>query len=269
MYNNIIDIIINNKQQNATKNAICIKEMYKYMLTDEFKTKYINPIPIPIPIPIVEETVTKPIIAQIIQPIQISTIIAPKQKNTLFWCIYIAGMSHTEYLHINRNYGVYELEIKYKINEYIQNNISKFTNNKITKKTIQEISSELITNINTTNLQCVIAMIMYYNINIILIDHTDKLLLEFISLCDNPTYLMKKDKYGKYNIDTNIIGEVEIQTLKNTRIKLETIQKPLKSISSYKMSDLIDMLTILDIDFNIKSKKQELYSILVQNVKCI
>ena len=41
--------------------------------------KYINPI-------------SKPIIPKIIQSTSISTFFSPKQKRTLFWCIYIASM---------------------------------------------------------------------------------------------------------------------------------------------------------------------------------
>ena len=278
---NLIDIILNNNN-NHCNNTMFIDNVGKYMLTPWFKAEYVDscnipppPLPLPLPPPLpsskqpsnhVEKMVPFPV-PSIYSRLPI---IYPTQKDTLFWCICIAGGDYTDYLNITHNYGVRSLEIKYKINEFIKNNISKFTDKKITKIAIQEMSSELITNRNTTSLQCVIGMIMYFNINVIIIDATDKLIMEFISSTEHPTHLLKTDKYGKYSIDLNIMTPTEIEQIKNVRIKLESFKKPLKTISNYKLDELIKMVTIMDIECDVhKCKKNELYALLVQNVKCI
>jgi hypothetical protein len=113
-------------------------------------------------------------------------------------------------------------------------------------------------------------MIMYFNINVIIIDATDKLIMEFISSAEHPTYLLRKDRYGKYSIDMNIMTPNEMQQIKDVRIKLESFKKPLKPISTYKLDELIKMITIMEIECDVhKCKKNELYALLVQNVKCI
>ena len=40
--------------------------------------------------------------------------IVPKQQDSLFWCFFICAFGYDEYVMVNRNYGVKELEIKQK-----------------------------------------------------------------------------------------------------------------------------------------------------------
>ena len=46
----------------------------------------------------------------------------PCQKDTLFWCCYIAKHGYDEYKQIRNNYGTKQMEIQEKISKYIKEN---------------------------------------------------------------------------------------------------------------------------------------------------
>ena len=201
----------------------------------------------------------------------INDIVSPTQHDTLFWCIYIVIHGYNDYLQIGRNYGVKELELKKLIGESIQSypNQLKQTNYKITKVAIQEILSDLMTSQKETNMLCLIAMISYFKLNIIIVNSTNKLMLEFVCLPDItlPTYILYKDAYGKYSIKTTPIYKVEIEMMKSTMVCLENYIKPLKPISTYKIDDLIFIAKKVGIyNETDKPKKNELYEQINNNI---
>jgi hypothetical protein len=224
-----------------------------------------------------EPYITPTVVVAINKPVPTiisSEIVYPTQKDTLFWCIYIIGDNYQEYNNIHHNFGIKELEIKYKVNDYFGKNVHKIkeTNyKKMTKIAIQETLSELITNVNSTSMKCILALIMYFNVNIIIIDTKSKTMVEFISNPDAPTHVLYKGKYGKYSADITPLTIVQIQDLNNKYICLEAYNKPLRHMSSYKVIDLDKMIDKLDIDHSTSTKrtKTEIYEILTKHVKCI
>lgn len=211
---------------------------------------------------------------QLEEKIKILTIVenkplSPIQKDTLFWCIYIAAFGYNDYIQIGRNYGVKELEIKQKIGEFIKSNPEKLknTNYKITKATIQEIMSDFLTSQKDTNMNCLIAMTVYFNINIILINKEKQIMLEFISNTDVnelPTYVLNKDSYNKYTINEEPVTTEMIASLKQTNICLENYIKPLRSISTYKIDELNQLAERLEIEKHQKPKMYELINAKLQ-----
>jgi len=203
-------------------------------------------------------------VAQVLS--QYSGGIAPKQQDTLFWCIYIIAYGYGEYINIDRNYGVAELENKKKIADYLRVNGSKMkqTNYKITKAAVQEIMSEFLTSQKDTSFQCLLALCVYHNLNVVILHNNNKLMLEFLCSSDleTPYYVLKKDGYGKYNVDTEKKTWKEVQEMKNQYICLDNHMKPMKAASHYKLEELdtlADKLGVLDITK--KYKKAELYHI--------
>ena len=91
-------------------------------------------------------------------------LISPKQADTLFWCLYIIQFGYSEYLEVDRNYGVKELELKKHIGEYITKNshAMKNTNIKFTKAAVQEVLSELLTSQKETSINSLMALLVCY-----------------------------------------------------------------------------------------------------------
>jgi hypothetical protein len=191
--------------------------------------------------------------------------VSPKQQDTLFWCVYIAVHGYDEYMQISRNYGVKELEIKKKIADDIIASPYKMkhTNYKITKIMVQEILSELMTSQKSTSMLCLYSMAVHYNIRILIVDSTQKLLLEFLpdtSNTDVKTFVLYKDSYGKYKLDLEELSTDKVNELKTKMICLENFTKPFKAISNYKLNELEEIAKKVGVyDETKKYKKNELY----------
>ena len=256
---NILDVL---DQYMFTKSHETINQPHPILETKP--TSQPETIPLPQPVQILETPQPEP--PQILEtpPPPIIEFILPTHQDSLFWCIYIAMHGYNDYQQVSRNYGVKELEIKQKIGNYIQANPSKMkkTNMKITKAAVQEILSELLTSVRETSFFSMIGMLVYYNINILIIDATGKKMLKFVSDVDNelPTHVLHKDKFGKYKLQSEPISKDQIDQRKTDIFCLESYLKPLKSISSYHVEDLYKIAKQIGVyNDNKKYKKTDLY----------
>jgi hypothetical protein len=207
----------------------------------------------------------------------------PKQQDTLFWCLYIMNYGYNDYLQIDHNYGVKELEEKQKISKFMKENVVRIknTNYKLTNVAIQEVLSELLTSQKETSLLCLIVMIVYYNINILIINENTKCMLEFwcnkdrmpstnssSEESDALTYVLYKTDNGKYKLQYENIGSFQINDLKEKYVVLESYNKYIKAISNYKVEELEDMAKKFGVfDETKKYKKVELYELVGNNCK--
>ena len=195
----------------------------------------------------------------------------PKQKDSIFWCIFIYVHGYSEYLTIGSRYGNRELEEKQKMITYFKENPKclKTTNHKITNGNIQEIHSEYLSVQNETTLMGVIGLAVYYNIRILLVDSSKRTYLDYHTNDASKTCVLFKNQGVRckttYCFDMN-----ETQTCENmerTMLCLEHYTKPLKAISSYKSSELEEIgkkLNIHEEPSMKKMKKQDLYNEIVE-----
>jgi hypothetical protein len=190
----------------------------------------------------------------------------PGQSDTLFWCLYVVNHGMDEYLNIGHNYGVKELQEKQRLAAFINNNKSKVkgTNYKVTNVLIQEILSELLTSQKETSMHVLIALTVFYGINILIVDADDRCMLEFLSSKEidesTQTYVLYKDKYGKYSVQLEWISPSQIVDMRNKYNVLENYLRPMKAVSTYKVDELVELARKLCIyDENKKYKKSELY----------
>ena len=201
----------------------------------------------------------------------------PRQHDTLFWCLYIINHGYNDYMQIDRNYGVKELEEKQKIFNFIKANPSKMknTNYKMTNVALQEIQSEMMTVQKQTSMQSMIAMLVYYHINLLIVDASEKTMLEFwvnkqdipsmntkTTSDSAPTYVLYKSKRGKYKLQMENIATYKIYEMKEKNVVLDSYLKPLKSMTHYKVEELEEIARKLGIyNENKKYKKAELYQL--------
>lgn len=206
-------------------------------------------------------------------PESISTIYYPELKNSLFWCMYISKYSMSEFLHNKTQKNMIELEEKQKIIEYIKINSQKLksdSNHKITNVMVQEIISDVIT-LSKVSLLSVLGYAFFYSKNFFILN--GKTYYSF--LCDKDSELQKENTHIiNFNEDTGLFGletadDVldKISDIKNNLVCLETVDKPLKGISAYKVSDLEDYARKLDIKSEVHLNKKELYDKIQE--KCV
>ena len=163
-----------------------------------------------------------------------------KQDDTLFWCLYILQHGFAEYHNIGRNYGVKELEEKTKIYDFVKKNpmLVKNTNTKITNVAIKEILSELISIQRKMSFQCMIATLVYYQKNLIIVDKSRTSMLEFWIDRDNipsldskelmQTFVLYRDERGNYKLQLENISVSTIMDMRASMYSWEIYDKPLK-----------------------------------------
>jgi len=180
-----------------------------------------------------------------------SPFIVPDKMDTLFWCLYMSHYGEERYLAIGNKYGNAEIAEKQKIMESLKSNKNalKNLNRKITLGAAQEIMSDLMTNVKTSLLSLV-AFSVYYKKNIILLNTINKTFLEYryddqsITNTPEPGELgnwviieyTENKKYGFYPEERGDISDII-----SKYIYLQSPDKPLKGISTYKMGELVSI----------------------------
>jgi hypothetical protein len=249
---------------NKTFNKYNISTYKKFMLTKETKDDFVYSTIKLEPSQVEPETIVETMVEPAPELFQ------PRQQDTLFWCLYVLHHGYHEYQRIGHNYGVKELEEKQRLAKFINENKLriKSTNHKVTNIQIQEILSELMTSQKETSLNVLGALTVFYDMNIILICPDGRCMLPYFvrnrydenSSSNRHTYVLYKDKYGKYRAQMEPISGGRLMELREKYIILDNYLKPMKAASHYKVQELIDLARKLSIyDENRKHTKTELY----------
>jgi hypothetical protein len=191
----------------------------------------------------------------------------PKEQDSLFWCYYIIKNGDIKYETLNNRNLLITKQLK--IEE-----VSKIRENKQIIKTykfdtITNLENNLV-NDNNINIKTIFSLCAIYNINLFFI--TNKTYYEFLMNDLTDIYIIREidfqskyvKKYG-FEIATNQI----LDNIRNTLYRIDTIDKPIKALSSYKVQDLIDIANKLAIETKNKETgknktKNELYESLLQ-----
>ena len=195
------------------------------------------------------------------------TIFVPKEQDSLFWCYYIISSGESNYEMINVRNSLVAKQIKI-------NYVNKIRMN---KQTIKTYKFDTITNIesnlaidNNINIKSVMSLFAIDKINVIFISR--KTYYELLMNDTEPIYIIKEleneSKYSKkYGFE--IANENSLEQIRTTLFKLETLDKSIKALSSYKVQDLINIcnklaIEIKHIDTGKNKTKNELYESLLQ-----
>lgn len=197
-------------------------------------------------------------------------IINPKQTNyffpdsqytdQLFWCYIIYKYGLDEYF-INKNH-IYEYEKQNKfniLNTYLIPNKKEIK--KIFKIKYSDIESNCIYD-SKISIAVFIVIMNYMNINVIYYDKN--IYYELINEDNNDLIIIKKSD-EKYSVCIDNDKE-DIGKIRNTKYIVDNIYKPLKPISNYKVSELKEICTKLNINIKKDEKKyitkKEMYQLL-------
>jgi len=189
----------------------------------------------------------------------------PNEKDTLFWCYYIIKNGDIKYETINNKNLIITKQIKI---DYV----TKIRENKqIVKKTkfdsIINIESNLA-NDDYINIKTIMTLSVIDNINIIFI--TKKTYFECLNNVSDNIYIIRELEYNK-KYGYEIANDENLNKIRTTLYKIESLNKPIKNISFYKVKDLIDICNKLEINIkndNGKNKtKNELYNSITYSIK--
>jgi len=210
-----------------------------------------------------------PPLPPLILPNKQKNIFIPREKDTLFWCFYILKNGETKYETMYSKNEVIAKQIKIEYVDIIRKNKQIIKTHKF--DAISNIENNLA-NENYLNIKTFFTLCAIENINILFVinktyyelltNDKDELFI-FYSL---PTGGDRKNyRYG-YEINKNN----KANDIKETHFKIENIGKPILSMSSYKITELLEICNKLNIETINKETgktklKKDLYESIVQN----
>ena len=190
-----------------------------------------------------------------------SSIFVPREKDTLFWCFYIMKYGDTKYEMLEHKNVLTEKKNKI---EYVE----KIRKEKQTVKTykfatLTHIENNLA-NDNYLDIKTFLTLCAIENLNILFVKN--KTYYELLMNDSNQlhiVYLLQNEKYGYEINPTNA------EQIKSTLYKLDNIDKPIKSMTGYKISELVEICEKLAIDTinketNKAKCKKDLYEAIIQ-----
>jgi hypothetical protein len=194
-------------------------------------------------------------------------IFIPNYPDSLFWCYYIIANGDIKYETITHKNALVSKQLKIDLVTLIRSKKDIIKTYKF--DTITNIESNLA-NDNNLNAKTFLSLCAIENINIIYI--SKKTYYELLMNDSNIIYIVyekpSQSKYlNKYGYELG--SEETIHKIKSTHYKLDKIDKQLKSMSSYKVEDLVNICNKLAIETthkdNGKTKaKKDLYESIIQ-----
>ena len=233
----------NNNTTNNTTNNIFLTELEKHMLSIKNISK--------IPKYIINAKTSKQSNYRNKSTIinNVNNIFYPKQRDQLFWIFYTILHSVSEY-EMSHNFFTTEKETKYKWIEDLRAKKELFKPIKVSRNTVED---ELANKPKIS--MCTIKALCYlHDVNIFYIDN--KKFYEMITNENKPIYIIEKNNH-KYGLKQNVNID-NINYYREHYWKLENLDKPLKAISSYKVSDLTVICNKINIDCD-NMTKQKMY----------
>jgi hypothetical protein len=207
----------------------------------------------------------------------------PKEKDTLFWCFYVIKKGFSAYEYPGNTSFLNEKEEKFKCIDVLRSKKDLLKHKKI--KNIKEDVEYELGNKEKIGMKTFIALCVVENINILFIHKKKCFELSFLVEDEEKekTNHEEKSKETKYHIIHHLENpekyayEMEatkerVDMYKNTYFKWESIDKPLKAISSYKAGELLELTKQLGLESTInpedlkKKTKKDLYELIIQNL---
>lgn len=190
-----------------------------------------------------------------------NTIFIPREKDSLFWCFYIMKNGDAKYEMIEHKNIL--TEKKYKI-EYVEK-IRKEKQIVKTYKfaTLTHVENNLA-NENQLDIKTFLTLCAIENLNVLFVKN--KTYFELLMNDSNELYIVYLLQNNKYGYEINPINAEQIKT---TLYKLDNIDKPIKSITGYKLLELVEICEKLAIDIinketNKNKCKKDLYEAIIQ-----
>jgi len=186
----------------------------------------------------------------------------PRENDSLFWCLYVMINGDVSYETFHNKTVVSEKQIKIEYIEKIRKQKDIIKMYKIA--TITHIENNLA-NENKLDIKTFLTLCVTNNLNVVVV--VKRTYYEILMNDSDTIFLIHVKNGHRYGYENN--AKEKIETIRKTFLKIENNNKPLKAISGYKVSELIELCNKLDIKIcdneTGKSKsKQNLYESIVQ-----
>jgi len=194
--------------------------------------------------------------------------IIPLENDSLFWCLYIIKNGFMQYSQLTNKNIVIEKQLKIEYVERIRK--EKYLVKQFKFDSISNIENKLVNENNIDN-KTFLTLCVLGSLNIFLINNNTYYELNMND--SNKFYIVKffkdKQKYGFEEVTKDVLDDY-----RKEYYKLDNVDKPVKSISSYTTKDLLDIckklgIETIDIDKSTEKKektksKKELYESIIK-----
>ena len=200
----------------------------------------------------------------------------PKQSDSLFWCFYILYNGYNTYEY-ETNYFTAEQQFKVQTVEKVKRGDNKqiLKDNKISKKCLE---SGVMGNITPKTLH---ALCLFYDVNVFYVHKNTY--YDMTINAEKPTSIIRYNaETHNYSVSMGVDAGIQTQSntspkvceyiekIKESHWKLETLDKPLRAITSYSIAELVNICNKFDISItnesNKKKTKADLYSSILQKL---
>jgi len=188
----------------------------------------------------------------------------PRQKDSLFWCFYILKNGISKYeMEIGNQHFVVEKQEKFKYIDMIRKNKDIIKMHKIKPLTFLE---DDLANSEIISIKTFFALCVLEKINIILVDK--RKIYETIMTDDVKIHIVHRNSVThEHYIELDATSEA-IQVYRDTYYKMTDFDGGVKSMSYYKVDELLDLCKKLNIHTNSKTinkklSKKDIYELLV------
>lgn len=188
----------------------------------------------------------------------------PRQKDSLFWCFYILKNGISKYeMEIGNQHFVVEKQEKFKYIDMIRKNKDLIKMHKIKPLTFLE---DDLANSEIISIKTFFALCVLEKINIMLVDK--RKIYETIMTDDVKTHIVHRNSVSyEHYIELDATSEA-IQVYRDTYYIMSNFDNEVKSMSYYKVDELLDLCKKLNIDTNSKTinkklSKKDIYELLV------
>ena len=200
-------------------------------------------------------------------------IFIPREQDTLFWCFYIIQNGDLKYETMYNKNDIVARQMKIEYIDIIRKNKQIIKTYKF--DSISNIENNLA-NEKSLNINSFLTLCAILNINILFVNNktyyesfmndTEPIFIIY-SLNNNETNKGNKNYGSRYGFE--IGSNCKVSNIKSTLYKLDNIAKPIKSVSSYNISELVEICNKLAIEItNVKTgknrQKKELYESIIQ-----
>lgn len=192
---------------------------------------------------------------------KVPTMYSPDRKESLFWCIYIVIHGFVQYEILHRNFTNVIISEKQKVAEHFCKNIKsmKSLNKKLTNNDVQNIISDMMTN-QTMTVEMLYGFAILYKKQIYVVYSKTYIDISPDIHDENPIVILKTTEYS---LET----EPDIEKIKSNHFLINNRDKPLQSMSSYKIQELKDIAHLFDVDMSKKMDKSTLYNEINATIK--
>ena len=185
----------------------------------------------------------------------------PKEKDKLFWCFYIIKYGFSKYGIPTSTSFENEKKEKFDCIEILRNKKQMLKLRKI--KNIKEDIEDELANKERIGVKTFIALCVAHDLNIMFIQKNK--CFEMIEDENKPIHVVFEKAMKIYFYETDVTKE-KAEEYRQKYFKWESIDKPLKAISFYKLNDLVSICNKLNLNIENRKNKKDLFELIVMHI---